>query len=89
MLQAEKHHNLTITKKNIDALGSGSLCRSNQPVHHLVIHHALTRLFRVNVVLPTVQAVHELSELKLGVPEKDLESREAFSRIMPEIADVS
>jgi hypothetical protein len=54
-----------------------------------VIHHALTRLFRVNVVLPTVQAVHELSELKLGVPEKDLESREAFSRIMPEIADVS
>jgi hypothetical protein len=37
-----------------------------------VIHHALTRLSRVNVVLPTVRAVHELFELKLRVSEKDL-----------------
>jgi hypothetical protein len=47
-----------------------------------VIHHALTRL-------SGVRAVHDLSELKLGVPEKDLKSCEAFSRIMLEIADVS
>jgi hypothetical protein len=40
-----------------------------------VLHHALAGFLRVNVVLSTVGAIHELPKLEFRVPEEDLEPR--------------